>query len=408
MAFINRTPETRPTLEETTIRLERNVHAVALGVQFGSSIFAGGAAWTYMTAGDSHLLVSVGTAALVGGMTFGALLSFTNASVKLLPRLLGTNRLIGGAAVVAGLAFFACASGTATATLLGHGEAKAIQQQQYLVGAEEAFREAQQLVAELGQMSPLLASAQSVSGTMRSYEETRGENGTGQGPIYAAILSQETRIETVKRELDRFVINAASDIRSGEAAMDRIREAIKNPELTEAERERNLENGLTRLGTITIALREEMPLTSLRGISEQLMTPPPLAFSSDPARRRVQEDAIARIQGELEPVATAMADAVAELEERSPARVPIAERKSPTALVFEHAEQLWFILMMAYSLDVLPFLAVGLILLAHSQLDQREREQEAILPTAQKEPRPYRRRLPNGHDTDGDNTGTRQ
>lgn len=390
-------PELGPSsLARLVATVERaSVVASQIG-QFGAGIMAGFATGLHLSAENVPIQQVILFSVLTGIMTFAALFAFTLSVVKLFPRLRGGIQAAAGAAVVGGIATFAMISGTSNATVLGQPEAMALTIQSYLTGGEAGFQDAQRDVAQVSQLVPIIKAGRDVASAMKVYEEVSGETGAGQGPIYAELVAQETRLAALESDLNALVAKIEPQVRAGQAVLERLRESLNDPEMDAQHRQRALENGLMRLSTISIAMREQIPFTSLRAIADMLTSPISLpAYSADPVLRRIQEDTVARLQSEFAPIGAALHGAVTDMEEETVIPVPVFERMSPTEMVFRNAEKLWFVIGVGYALDILPFLSVGIILLAHRQIGQS-------LPTDMPAPnsaapRTYRRRQLNGH-----------
>lgn len=356
-------------LETETGLIEAWVQTIAFIMQFGSGLLAGATTWLYLSTQSDSTLFCLFFSTLVAGMTMGALFSFTAATVRLFPRLTGKRQALGAAAVVSGLIIFSVVSGTSNATFLAYGEAKTLSNQQFLAEAENGFQDAQKDAAQFAQIGSIVGAGRDVAAAMRKHEEQDGQTGSGRGPIYAELLSQATRLQAVDSDIAKYVADSQSAIRAGQNALEHIRAASKDPELDDDQRQRALENGLTRLATIVIQLRQDMPLASLRGMADMLTSPISLpSYSDDPATRSIQDETVSRLQSEFEPIGEALRAAVIDMEENPVEPVPVYIRQSPTAMVFAHAADLWFIIGVGYALDLLPFLAVTLIMLARKQV----------------------------------------
>lgn len=386
-------------LRAETVKVERNVHTIANLMQLGSGLMAGVATYLHMSADKAPWFMSISVSTLTAAMTTGGLLAFTAAVIRIFPKLRGGVQAAAAVAALGGIAAFSVVSGTSNATVLGYAEAKALTDQQYLSDAEEGFQDAQQDAAQIAQIIPILTSGRDVAGAMTSHEENSGESGSGRGPIYAELVSQETRLAALEGDLKKLVADTQPLIRSGQSTLERIRESLKNPKMDEDHRQAALENGLMRLSSIAIGLRQQMPFASMHGIADMLSSPIGLqTYSTDPDKRRIQEETVQRLQSEFEPIGNALRNAVTAMEEETQLAVPVYQRRSPTQMVFAHAEELWFIIGVGYALDILPFLSVALILLARRQLGEGKQHAGAV-PVPLLQPRQYRKRRPS--DTDG-------
>ena len=98
-------------------------------------------------------------------------------------------------------------------------------------------------------------------------------------------------------------------------------------------------------------------------------------YSTSRQKRQIQSDAILRMHKEFKPIGIFLSEAVTELTERLPGEVPTYRHMSPTAVVFAHAGELFWVLAVGYALDILPYMAIGLILLAHKQIESDDRPQ---------------------------------
>ena len=356
------------SLEHATSTTERTVHLFSFLLQAASGILAGVAIYEYLSLQDMNAVLAVVLSVLVGGMTFGALVSFTAATIKLLPRLRGELQLAGSACVIVGLLTFSAVSGTSNVTVLGYQAASMLDIQDELAEGQTAFQSVQTLSTKLGQILPMLRAGHEVAAKLRAHEETDGETGGGRGPIFSEIQSQETRLQTVQQDVAAYLSEAQSLTIDGQDTLDHIRASLKDDKLTPGQKKRALENGLTHLSTISIQLQQAMPLSSLRGVADMLTSPVTLtSYSDDPDKRRIQEQTLASLRSEFTPIGTALRKAIADIEEAGTPSVPVHTDKSPTAVVFAHASELWAVIGIAYSLDILPFLAVGIIMLACRQ-----------------------------------------
>jgi len=355
-------------------KVQAVTYAVAIMMHVGSGILTGGSIFLYLSDQSDNFVKALMLSILVALMTIGALVTFTSAAVKILPRLSARYQMISFLMALFALVVVLTVSGTSNGTFLGYQEATSLEREQVISKAEAAFSSAQNSIRKLEQIVPIIRTGKQTAKRLKEFEVTSGPTGAGKGPIYQELLIQETRMAGTESGIENVISNAEQKIRSGRKILASIREAQKDYALSRAERRRILENGLSRLGSIVIELRQQMPISSLNGAAEMLRTPITLSnYSTDPHKRQIQDDTILRMHKEFKPIGISLSEAVTELTERLPGEVPTYRRMSPTAVVFAHANELFWVLAVGYALDILPYMAIGMILLAHKQLDQDRR-----------------------------------
>lgn len=349
--------------------VERGVHIGSGIAQTGSGFMAAGAAHLHMVEQKASFLSSVSVPAIVGIMTTAVLFSFTAAALKLVPRVKEGFQAAAIAATLVGVGAFTAVSGTSNATFLGYSEAKSLEAEAYLTQAEEGFHDAQDNATSMSQILPILAMGRDVIASQQSQEDKAGETGTGQGPIFNEMMSQHTRLTRGEADVRALVEQIQPLIRQGQEVLERLRVVMKDGKASEDDKQRALQNALTRLSSIATEIRKKVPVASLRALAKQLRAPVTLQrYSSDAKTREIQEESARRLQAQFEPIGAALDSAVTEIEDRTDVPVPVYKKKSPAQLVFSHIDELWFIVGVGYALDLLPFAAVALILIAHRQL----------------------------------------
>lgn len=357
-------------LEDEVGKVQSITFAVAIMMHIGSGILTGGSIYLYLSDQSDNFVKALMLSILVALMTIGALVTFTSAAVKILPHLAARFQMISIAMALFALIIVLTISGTSNGTFLGYHEAIFLEREQVISKGEAAFSTAQNSIRKLEQMLPIIRTGKETAKRLKEFEVDDGSTGAGKGPIYQELLIQETRLSGTEKGIESVIGNAEQKIRSGRKILASVRKTQKNYSLSRAERRRILENGLSRLGSIVIELRQQMPISSLNGAAEMLRTPITLSnYSTDRQKRQIQEDAILRMHKEFQPIGISLSDAVTELSERLPGEVPTYRHMSPTAVVFAHASELFWVLAVGYALDILPYMAIGLILLAHKQLD---------------------------------------
>ncbi len=362
-------------LSDEVGKVQSITYAVAIMMHIGSGILTGGSIYLYLSDQSDNFVKALLLSVLVALMTIGALVTFTSAAVKILPRLAARFQMISIMMALFALIIVLTISGTSNGTFLGYHEAISLERERVISKAEAAFASAQNSVRELEQILPIIRTGKETAKRLKEFEVDAGSTGAGKGPIYQELLIQETRLAGTEKAIQNVIGNAEQKIRSGRKILASIREAQKDYSLSNAERRRILENGLSRLGSIVIELRQQMPVSSLNGAAEMLRTPITLSnYSTDREKRQIQEDSILRMHKEFQPIGISLSEAVIELTERLPGEVPTYRHMSPTAVVFAHASELFWVLAVGYALDILPYMAIGLILLAHKQLDHDERQ----------------------------------
>ena len=362
-------------LREEVGKVTSITYGVAIMMHVGSGILTGGSIYLYLSDQSDNFVKALMLSILVALMTIGALVTFTSAAVKILPRLAARFQMISIMMALFALIIVLTISGTSNGTFLGYHEAISLERERVISKAEAAFASAQNSVRELEQILPIIRTGKETAKRLKEFEVDAGSTGAGKGPIYQELLIQETRLAGTEKAIQNVIGNAEQKIRSGRKILASIREAQKDFSLSNAERRRILENGLSRLSSIVIELRQQMPVSSLNGAAEMLRTPITLSnYSTDREKRQIQEDSILRMHKEFQPIGVSLSEAVVELTERLPGEVPTYRHMSPTAVVFAHASELFWVLAVGYALDILPYMAIGLILLAHKQLDHDERQ----------------------------------
>lgn len=361
-------PNDRDDLKRVTLRAERIVLICIQVAYLGSAVLGALGTYLFFDHYDTSPTLAVLIAILMGVMTYAVLTSFASAAINILPRLGSSNAVVAGAVALFALFAILAISGTSNAVFLAHSEARAIEQQKTLGSAEAAFGAAQATLRQLEQIVPTLATGKQTAAMLKRHEETRGQTGAGRGPVYTEILVQESRLAGAEDGIREVVKNADAKVRAGQQILESLRTSLSDPELTRRERQRAMENALTRLSSIVIELRQQVPLASLKATATLLTTPSvPPALSPNAEVRRVQEETFRRIHREFEPIGAALRQAVTDLEDRLPKPVPTYRHLSPTAVVFKHAGELAWVIALGYALDLLPYLGLGLILLAHAQ-----------------------------------------
>lgn len=357
-------------LESEVGKVQTITLAVAIMMHFGSGILTGGSIYLYLSDQSDNFVKALMLSILVALMTIGALVTFTSAAVKILPHLAARFQMVSIIMALFALIVVLTISGTSNGTFLGYHEAVSLEREQVISKAEAAFSTAQNSVRKLEQMLPIIRTGKETAKRLKEFEVDAGSTGAGKGPIYQELLIQETRLLGTEKGIENVIGNAEQKIRSGRKILASIREAQKDYSLSRAERRRILENGLSRLGSIVIELRQQMPISSLNGAAEMLRTPITLSnYSTNAGKRQIQADAILRMHKEFKPIGISLSEALTELTERLPGEVPTYRHMSPTAVVFAHASELFWVLAVGYALDILPYMAIGMILLAHKQLD---------------------------------------
>jgi hypothetical protein len=153
------------------------------------------------------------------------------------------------------------------------------------------------------------------------------------------------------------------------------------------------------VGSHVIAIRQALPIAALHAAADMLRKPITLAtWSSNPRVRRMQEEEVARLHKEFEPIGLALQVATDALAEGLPEDAPAAEPQSPFALGQLDGD-LWWIAGLGYAVDSLGYLALGLVLVAHAQLRRREERRQL------REERIDDRRAGNGIDREHINAG---
>lgn len=377
-------------LEVALTRAEKLFHALSILSQIGSGFMAFGATYLHLDPDGTSWASALPIAALVGAMTLFALLGFTAATINILPRLRDEYQAKGVAAVVIGMICFTLISGTANSTLLAHHEAQELDAAQYVTEISSAFQDAHESASQIAQLLPTLAAGREVAGTMRRQEEKAGSTGTGQGPVYAALISHQTRLMAAENELTALLADVQPLVRQGQDILERLRATMKDRDASEEDKQRALENAIDRLSAVSTDIRKKIPLASLRALAAQLRKPLSLPrYAADPDVRRAQEEEARAIQAEFEPIGTAIDLAVTDIEDRTTRVMPAYERRSPTLLVFRHADDLWFMIGVGYALDGLCFLSVALILIAHRQVRSDRVSPQHLFP-APSQPAPSR------------------
>lgn len=358
----------RNDLKDETSSVTRFVRFCILLAHLGSAILSGASAWLFFDHQETGGAVAFVVALLIGVMTYAALASFSAAAVRILPRLGQENAALAGAIAGGGLVAILAVSGTSNATFLAHAEARALERQSVLAAAEAAFASVQTALRQLEQVLPILATGKETAARLKDHEERRGQTGAGRGPVYREMLVQESRLAGAEDGVREVVKAADGKVRAGQQTLESLRAALSDPEMGERDRVRAVENALTRLASVVIELRQQLPIASLKATANMLAAPVVAAgYSTVPETRRVQDETMRRLHREFEPIGIALRQAVTDLEDRQPKAVPTYRHLSPTAVVFRHAGELAWIIALGYALDLLPYLAVGLILLAHAQ-----------------------------------------
>ncbi|BBK42786.1 hypothetical protein STVA_28060 [Allostella vacuolata] len=358
----------RNDLKDETSSVTRFVRFCILLAHLGSAILSGASAWLFFDHQETGGAVAFVVALLIGVMTYAALASFSAAAVRILPRLGQENAALAGAIAGGGLVAILAVSGTSNATFLAHAEARALERQSVLTAAEAAFASVQTALRQLEQVLPILATGKETAARLKDHEERRGQTGAGRGPVYREMLVQESRLAGAEDGVREVVKAADGKVRAGQQTLESLRAALSDPEMGERDRVRAVENALTRLASVVIELRQQLPIASLKATANMLAAPVVAAgYSTVPETRRVQDETMRRLHREFEPIGIALRQAVTDLEDRQPRAVPTYRHLSPTAVVFRHAGELAWIIALGYALDLLPYLAVGLILLAHAQ-----------------------------------------
>ncbi|BBK29659.1 hypothetical protein EDC65_0054 [Stella humosa] len=358
----------RNDLKDETSSVTRFVRFCILLAHLGSAILSGASAWLFFDHQETGGAVAFVVALLIGVMTYAALASFSAAAVRILPRLGQENAALAGAIAGGGLVAILAVSGTSNATFLAHAEARALERQSVLAAAEAAFASVQTALRQLEQVLPILATGKETAARLKDHEERRGQTGAGRGPVYREMLVQESRLAGAEEGVREVVKAADGKVRAGQQTLESLRAALSDPEMGERDRVRAVENALTRLASVVIELRQQLPIASLKATANMLAAPVVAAgYSTVPETRRVQDETMRRLHREFEPIGIALRQAVTDLEDRQPKPVPTYRHLSPTAVVFRHAGELAWIIALGYALDLLPYLAVGLILLAHAQ-----------------------------------------
>ncbi len=359
-------------LKSVTASVESIVYFVSLLIHVGSAILTGACTFLYLSDQDTGFAATLLLSILIGGMTMAALAAFTTAAVKILPRLdaryLPASLLMGFCAVFA----VGVVSGTSNGTTLGYPEARDLTFEDHRRNGESAFAAAQNNVRALEQILPILQTGRETVRALKAHEKQFGITGSGKGPVYAEMLLQETRLKSMEESLRRFGQTTAQDIRGGQRLLEDLRKSLKDPKLSTDDKRRALENTLTRLASLVIDLRQKMPLTSLKAVANMLRAPVRLSeYSEAEETRRSQEGMAARLHKEMSPIGEALDDALDKLHAQLSEDVPIYRHQSPTSMVFSHAGELFWILAVGYAIDILPYLALGLILLARRQMDDK-------------------------------------
>lgn len=340
----------------------------------GSAAFAGGATYLHVSEASESTILALVVAALVGLMTVGAMVTFTSALIRLLPRFDPKHQLLAGVVTAIAFAAIVAISGTSNAIFLAYPHAQAMEDAAAIERAEAAFTAAQNGQRQLGQIAPLLETGEETAQRLQDIEKRGGNTGAGTGPIYSELVTQATRLKGAKDSIIAATASADTKIEIGKKIIADMRAGSKDETLSRQDRRRALENGLTRLSSLIIELRQEMPLATLEAISTMLQIPITLPrWSDDPDTRTRQEQTVNRLQQEFAPIGRAVADAVRVLSERQPRDLPAYRHMSPAATVFAHATDLAWLIGIGYSLDILPYLAIGLLLIAHRQIDAHEK-----------------------------------
>ena len=154
-------------------------------------------------------------------------------------------------------------SGTSNGTYLGYHEGLFLEREKVTSRAEAAFSSAQNSIRKLEQILPIIRTGKETAKRLKEFEVDAGSTGAGKGPIYQELLIQESRLLGTEKGIENVIGNAEQKIRSGRKILASIREAQKDFSLSRAERHGVLENGLSRLRSIVIELRQQMPISSL-------------------------------------------------------------------------------------------------------------------------------------------------
>lgn len=378
--------------------VRRVVAVIAYILHAGSAIFTGGATYLHLSEQGDNFFAALAIAALIGIMTLGVLIALTRSIISILPFLAPKYQMIGAVIAALGLGGMVVLSGTSNAVFLSHGAAERLQDKEAISAGEAAFSKAQNTIRQLEQILPLLATGKETARLLKDIEDRGGVTGSGKGPIYNELVTQENRLGGAEDGIRQVIADAGTKIEAGQATLVAMRAALAKDDVSREERRRLVENGLTRLSTIVIELRQQMPLASLDAVASMLKSPITLpSYSSDPEKRRLQQETIARLHREFQPIGIALADAVRGLSEELPGDVPAYRHLPPTALVFAHYAALFWIISLGYSLDVLPYLALGMLLLAQRQIDEERSDttmsgdDDRTPPPTDPRPRGYRR-----------------
>ncbi len=370
----NQTPPQK-TLMQVTAHAESAVYFLSILMHIGSAILTGGSVYIYLHGQSTGFVGALLLSILIGAMTMAALATFTTAAVKIVPRL--NARYLPASLLMIASAIFAVlvVSGTSNATFLAYKEAQILSFESHRQKAEAAFTDVQNSVRALEQILPILQTGRDTARALRTHEKQNGLTGGGKGPVYAELLLQETRLNATADSLKRYTENTAQDIRRGERILEALRKSLKDESLSTEDKRRALENALTRLSGLVIALRRKMPLTSLQAVATMLRAPVRLSDYSDTENKRRSQEGIARrLHAELAPIGTALREALDKLQARTIKPVPLYQHQSPTAMVFAHAGDLFWILAVGYAIDILPYITLGLVLLGY-----RQTEEDAII-----------------------------
>ena len=391
----DRPHEHEADLKSATAKVETLVYVVALTMNICSAFLTGGCTFLYLDGQNAGLPTTLFLSGLIGLMTMGALITFSTAAVRLLPRLKPRFQLISVPIAALALIAFLIISGTSNATFLAHREARELDYEQHLAAAEKAFAGAQNSLRQLEQILPILITGRKSAAALKDHELRAGASGSGEGPIYVELMMQETRFKGAEDGISRVIEAAGPKIRKGRKVLERIREAKKDASLSRAEKERVLENGLGRINSIVIELRQQMPIASLLAVANMLQSAITLTSNAkEPGKRKIQRDTVRRLSREFKPIGISLAEAVTDLRDRLPEDVPAYKRRSPTAVVFAHAGSLAWMIGVGYALDILPYLAISLVLLARRQIETDERRQKPFRENRRSSPRRGRKALP--------------
>ena len=226
----------------------------------------------------------------------------------------------------------------------------------FFAEAETASDQVKSAVRAAAQIGPVLGTEAKRLDAQATMEGAGVYSGaTSEGPVARWLSSFAERFREAERLIGEASNSSESYVRDIDTTLDRARKSMLDRDASLATRRTAQRKAGDDLRTALVGLRESMPLPALEALVQSLTSPQSPAFSTNPNIRRLQEEAVRRMTGELMRISRNLKDRIEALSDAMKVKIPTYAIPSDAELVVGYWYTVPHVAAMAFGLDALPF-----------------------------------------------------